>query len=211
MPVVLITMPSSSPLPITLVSPVTTTAPASSQVSRIERWMRTRSARGEALFDDHGTRQRQHLGGAHHREVVHRARHRQPSDVPAGKEHRVNDVRIGRDDQPAVAHAQRRAVVHRRQPDLAAAGSPATPSRKTCWIRLRMAAPPAPYFSVMRSSSTDSATISSPCGCGSRCKVGMPSVLVPDPARAFAADHARADRRVRHALLAEQRAVGRAT
>ena len=40
-------------------------------------------------------------------------------------------------------------------------------------------------------------------------QVGNAAVLVPDPAGAFAADHARADRRVGHALVAEQRAVVR--
>ena len=64
-----------------------------------------------------------------------------------------------------------------------------------------MACPPAPYLSVMRSSSTDSATVAS--------EVGMSAVLVPDLAGPFAAHHARADGRVRHAVLAEERAVGR--
>ncbi len=46
-PVVLMTMPSISPRPITFVSPVTIGAPASLQAARIDACMRSRSARGK--------------------------------------------------------------------------------------------------------------------------------------------------------------------
>ena len=59
------------------------------------------------------------LGGPHHREVVDDARDRQPADVAAGKEQRLDDVRIGGEDQPSAANPHRRAIVHRPQPDAA--------------------------------------------------------------------------------------------
>src|SRR5262245_35912489 len=81
------------------------------------------------------------------------------------------------------------------------AAPPAIPLRNTFSMSVRMARPPPPYLSVMRSSRTDTATRYP--------QTRMPPVLMPDLAGAFAADHARADRRFGQAGLAEQRAVGR--
>src|SRR4029453_10412858 len=67
-------------------------------------------------------------------------------------------------------------------------------------MRVRIARPPAPYFIVMRSSSTD---------CTVASQVRMSAGLRPDLARAFAADHAGAYRRIRHALPSEEHTVGR--
>src|SRR5688572_7074683 len=79
------------------------------------------------------------------------------------------------------------------------ASSLARPSWKISWISARMARPPAPYFIVISSSRTDSPTAPS--------QIRMSTVLMPDAARAFAADHARAHRRVRHALAAVERTI----
>ena len=116
-PAVLSTRPSSSPLPITLVSPVTIGAPASREVARIEAWIRSQLGDGEAVLEDHRAGEGQHLGGAHHRQVVHRPGDGQPADVAAGEEERVDHVGVGGDHEPAVADPERRAVVHRAEPD----------------------------------------------------------------------------------------------
>jgi hypothetical protein len=53
----------------------------------------------QALFQDEGGRQPQG-SGAHDRQVIDRATHRQASDVTPRKEQRRNDVGIRRDDKP---------------------------------------------------------------------------------------------------------------
>ena len=70
-----------------------------------------------AFLDDDGAGEAQGRRRSHHREIVHGAGDGQPPDVAPGEEHGVDHVTVGRDDQPAVAHAQRGAVVHGGDPD----------------------------------------------------------------------------------------------
>ena len=71
----------------------------------------------EPLLEDDRAGEPERLGRAHHREVVHRAGDAEPADVAAREEDGVDDVRVGGDDEPAVADADRRAVVERREAD----------------------------------------------------------------------------------------------
>jgi len=66
----------------------------------------------EPFFYDDRAGQAQGLGRPHHGEIVHRPGDRQPADVAAGEHDRVHDVRVGRDDEPAIPDPQRRAVIH---------------------------------------------------------------------------------------------------
>jgi hypothetical protein len=58
---------------------------------------------------------------------------REPADVAAREERRVHDVRIGREDEPAIPDPDRGAVVHRGEADAVhgrLAGSVSKPWRK---------------------------------------------------------------------------------
>ncbi len=72
----------------------------------------------ETLFDHDRRGQPQHLGGAHHRQVVDRAGDRQSADVATGEEDGVDDVGVGGENQPAVADPQGRAVVEGGEADV---------------------------------------------------------------------------------------------
>ena len=86
MPVVLMTMPSISPLPITLVSPVRTIADASRQARAHRREDPLEIGARKSFLEDDAAGEAEHVGRAHHREVVDRAADREPADVAARKE-----------------------------------------------------------------------------------------------------------------------------
>jgi len=67
----------------------------------------------EAFFEDHGAREAEDVWRAHHREIVDGAGDGQASDVAAWKEGRLDHVRVGRHDEPAVAEPDGAAVIHR--------------------------------------------------------------------------------------------------
>ena len=118
---------------------------------------------------------------------------------PPGKNTGWIDVRVGRDDQPPVADAQRRAVVHRRERRCRRRlARRRWPSRKTSSIRRRIARPPAPCFSVMRSSTHSTA----PCdlrrsGCPPYwCQMRhVPSLLTMHAPTGVSGTHSRAEQR----------------
>ena len=199
------TMPSISPLPITLVSPVTMRAPASSHASRIDALDALRGrARGNPSSMMTAQVSAEHLGRAHHRQIVHRA-----ATPPAGRCRR-------RGRTPGESTCESVVMTSHRSPTRIAAPSsiaarPISPARRVgakpsrndlLDQRAHGAAAGAVLQRDALIGSTDSAIVRPP-------EVRMSAVLMPDPARAFAAHHARADRRVGHALAAEQRAVGR--
>jgi hypothetical protein len=133
--------------------------------------------------------------------------HRQRSDIAAGKEQRRNHVPVGRHDQPARRHVEKRRVV---------ALIRGSDFERCRWNRSRissaMARPPPPW--VMSTHLPDSRWLRCrPRSCRS---AFSPFLRGPEPAigpvgraRAFRRHHAGAHRIVRRADRAEQLAVGR--
>ena len=68
----------------------------------------------QPLLEDEGGRQEQRLRTAHG-EIVDRAVHGEPPDVPAGKEDRPHDKGIGREGEAGTVDAQRCLVLQSRQ------------------------------------------------------------------------------------------------
>src|ERR1051326_980497 len=71
----------------------------------------------EAFLEDHAAGEAERARGAHHRQVVHRAGDGDAADVAAGEDDRLDDVRVGGDDEELVAERDRGAVVHRAEAD----------------------------------------------------------------------------------------------
>ena len=127
---------------------------------------------------------------------------------PPGKNTRLHDVRVGGDDQPAVADA----AAPRRRPSRPAPNAVHRERRRSrgeqrLRISARIARPPAPCFMTIVGSRRPECARTAASLTTLAHQFRVPAVLVPDPAGALAAHHARAHRRVGHALLAEQRAV----
>ena len=141
--------------------------------------------------------------GAHHGQVVDRAADGEAADVAAGEEDRMDDVRVGGDDEQLVADADRRAVVHRGEADAVERhrGEVADEERS---MSARMARPPPPCLSVTRPVRCDR-IMRAP----RSLQIGNAAVEVPDLAGPFVRDHAGADRVLRHALAVEEPAVVR--
>ena len=91
----------------------------------------------QALFQDEGGGQDQGPGRGGE-QIVHRARHRQPADVAAGKEEGVHHEGIGGEGQPVGTQKDGGAVVAEHGP-----GSPYR-ARKTSSMSAVISRPPAP-------------------------------------------------------------------
>ena len=98
---------------------------------------------------------------------------------PPGKKIGMDDVRVGGDHEPAVADPERGAVVHRPAGPRRAATCPGRRGAKTSSISARIARPPAPCLSVMRSSRKQRAGfLTTPSGSGGR-RTGARSCRCP--------------------------------
>ena len=152
-PVVLRTMPSISPRPITLVSPVTIAAPASRQVSRIEAWMRSRSARGKpSSMTAAQVRASTSVAPIIARSLTVPETERRPMSPPGKKMgwttcESVVTTRYRSPSQSAAPSSIASAPI-----PLKASGGAGISFRNTSSIRARIARPPAPCFRVTRSS-----------------------------------------------------------
>ena len=112
--------------------------------------------------------------------------HREPADVAAGEEDRRDDVRVGRDDEPASRRAgspRRRPSRRGRLPPASASGAP----RHEDLLDQRAHRAPAGAVLQRDALARRSAVRSSHAPRRDLPQVGMAAVLVPDPARALAA------------------------
>src|SRR5574342_1413925 len=212
-PAVLRTMPSSSPLPITLVSPATTGAPASRLAARIESRMRRRSGRGNpssittAQVSPSGS-----VAPIMARSLTVPDTASRPMSPPGKK--------MGWTTGESVVMTRKRSPPRRPAPSSRAERPmPSTgcaSARNTSSMSERMARPPAPCFRATRSVMARPRRRRGRRGAASGrvspsrphlAQVGQPPVLVPDLAGALGGAHAGPHRRLRPALLAEELAV----
>ncbi len=98
MPEVITNRPSALPRSTTFVSPVTSATPATSQACAIAVTTSPRSS-SSSPSSRISAAERNERPRAHHREVVHRAVHRQLADVRAGEERRGDDEGVRRERQ----------------------------------------------------------------------------------------------------------------
>ena len=162
-PVVLRTIPSISPRPITFVSPVTIRAPASRQASAIEACTRSRSARGNPSSRiAPQVRARTSVAPIMARSLTVPQMESRPMSPPGKK--------IGCTTWESVVTTSQRSPIHRAAPSSIARGPTSSAEtcgaswRKTSSIRARIARPPAPCFRVMRCSRKASPVFITPPG-----------------------------------------------
>src|SRR5271157_5456466 len=185
-----------SPRPITLVSPVTIAVPASAQAVLIDSLIRSRSARGKPS----SIITAQVSAAISVAPIIDRSftvpdTARRPISPPGknGGLTTYESVVITSHSSPTRNAAPSSIAASPMPPSTGAFASPTN----TCWISSRIARPPAPCLSITFASGAilNALMIA---------QVELPAVLMPDPAGALAADHARANGIIGHAFLAEQ-------
>ena len=67
---------------------------------------------GKASFNDDRASEPHRFRGTHHCQVIDGAANGQPADIATGKEERFDDIGVSSQHQEAIAHRNRRAVVH---------------------------------------------------------------------------------------------------
>ena len=107
-PIPVVLMNNSSPLPFstTLVSPVTTSTPASAAARCSDSTTRRSTSHRQALFKDEARAQEERLRPAHG-QIIHRAMHSERADISSRKEQRLHHERVGGECQARVSDIAR--------------------------------------------------------------------------------------------------------